>query len=77
MAQIAQGHPRTSAQVVVRSALEVGMVPLPGTTDDGRMRGNHKVSNFRLGPEEAERIEGLAVLWSERPTCQVTDMSCP
>jgi diketogulonate reductase-like aldo/keto reductase len=60
MARIAQRQGRTVAQIVFRFALDVGMVPLTGTTDEGHMRADLKVFNFRLAPEEVERIEGLA-----------------
>jgi diketogulonate reductase-like aldo/keto reductase len=59
MAGIARRHGRTVAQVVFRFALEVGMVPLTGTTDPGHMRADLEVFDFHLEPEEVERIEGL------------------
>ena len=59
LARIAQRHGRTVAQVVFRFALDVGMVPLTGTTDAGHMRADLDVFDFRLAPEEVERIEGL------------------
>jgi diketogulonate reductase-like aldo/keto reductase len=61
LARIARRHGRTVSQVVFRFALDVGMVPLTGTTDAGHMRADLDVFDFRLGPEEAERIERLAV----------------
>jgi diketogulonate reductase-like aldo/keto reductase len=61
MARIARRHGRSVAQVVFRFALDAGMVPLTGTTDAGHMREDLEVFAFRLGPEEAERIERLAV----------------
>jgi diketogulonate reductase-like aldo/keto reductase len=60
LAGIARRHGRTVAQVVFRFALEVGMVPLTGTTDAGHMREDLEVFDFQLEPEEVERIEGLA-----------------
>jgi diketogulonate reductase-like aldo/keto reductase len=48
------------AQVVFRFALEVGKVPLTGTTDAGHMRADLDVFDFRLEPGEVERIEALA-----------------
>ena len=43
-----------------RFALEVGMVPLTGTTDLDHMREDLQVFDFRLKPEEVDRIKGLA-----------------
>jgi diketogulonate reductase-like aldo/keto reductase len=61
MVRIARRHGRSVAQVVFRFALDAGMVPLTGTTDAGHMREDLEVYAFRLEPEEAERIERLAV----------------
>ena len=60
LARIAKRHGRTAAQVVFRFALEVGMMPLTGTTDAGHMREDLDAFDFRLEPEEVERIEHLA-----------------
>jgi diketogulonate reductase-like aldo/keto reductase len=61
IARIAQRHGRTVSQVVFRFALDVGMVPLTGTTDAGHMREDLEVFDFHLGPDEVQRIEGLAL----------------
>ena len=61
LARIARRHGRTVSQVVFRFALDVGMVPLTGTTDAGHMRDDLDVFDFRLEPEEVERIERLAL----------------
>ncbi len=60
MGRIAQRHGRTVSQIVFRFALDVGMIPLTGTTDPEHMRGDLEVFDFRLEPEEVERIEKLA-----------------
>ena len=59
LTRIARRHGRSAAQVVFRFALDVGMVPLTGTTDAGHMRADLEVFNFRLEPEEVEQIERL------------------
>jgi diketogulonate reductase-like aldo/keto reductase len=59
VARIARRHGRTASQVVFRFALDLGMIPLTGTTDAGHMREDLDVFTFRLGPEEVERIERL------------------
>jgi diketogulonate reductase-like aldo/keto reductase len=59
LAAIAKRHGRTVSQIVFRFAVEVGMMPLTGTTDASHMRADLDVFDFRLGPEEVERIEGL------------------
>jgi diketogulonate reductase-like aldo/keto reductase len=60
LARIAKHHGRSVAQIVFRFAIEVGMVPLTGTTDSEHMRADLEVFDFRLEPEEVERIERLA-----------------
>jgi diketogulonate reductase-like aldo/keto reductase len=61
MAHIAQRHGRTLSQIVFRFALDVGTVPLTGTTNAGHMRADLDVFEFRLEPEEIARIERLAL----------------
>jgi diketogulonate reductase-like aldo/keto reductase len=60
LARIAERHGRSVAQIVFRFALDVGMVPLTGTTDSDHMRADLEVFDFRLEPEEVVRIERLA-----------------
>jgi diketogulonate reductase-like aldo/keto reductase len=59
MARIAQRHGRTVSQIVFRFALDVGMIPLTGTTDAAHMRADLEVFDFRLEPAEVTAIEGL------------------
>jgi len=58
--RIAQSHGRTANQIVFRFALDVGMIPLTGTTDVEHMRADLDVLSFRLASEEVEQIETLA-----------------
>jgi diketogulonate reductase-like aldo/keto reductase len=60
LVRIAKRHGRTVNQIVFRSALDVGMIPLAGTTDAEHMRADLQVFDFRLELEDVERIEGLA-----------------
>src|SRR5262249_28112160 len=59
LVRIARRHGRTPAQVVFRFALDVGMIPLTGTTDAGHMRQDLDLFDFRLDAAEVERIEHL------------------
>jgi diketogulonate reductase-like aldo/keto reductase len=63
IAKIAKRHGRTVCQIVFRFALDVGMIPLTGTTDAKHMREDLEVfdASFRLDPAEIERIETIAV----------------
>ena len=60
LARIAERHDRTTNQIVFRFALEIGMLPLTGTTDADHMHADLEAFDFRLEPEEITRIEGLA-----------------
>src|SRR5215813_8588611 len=63
-------HPRVQAiaqrvgaqpeQVIFRFAMQVGMVPLTGTTGLQHMKEDLTVYNFELTPEEVEFIETIA-----------------
>jgi diketogulonate reductase-like aldo/keto reductase len=59
--RIAKRYGRTASQIVFRFALDVGMMILTGTTDADHMRADLDLFDFRLEPEEIQRIEGLAV----------------
>ena len=59
LTRIAERHGRTISQIIFRFALDVGMVPLTGTTDVGHMQADLEVFDFSLDPREVERIERL------------------
>ncbi len=59
LARIARRHGRTASQIVFRFALNVGMVPLIGTTNAAHMRDDLEVLDFRLDPQEVAEIERL------------------
>jgi diketogulonate reductase-like aldo/keto reductase len=61
LVRIARRHDRTVSQVVFRFALDVGMVPLTGTTDADHMWEDLAIFEFCLEPAEVERIERLDV----------------
>lgn len=57
--RIAKRQSRMPSQIVFRFALDVGMIPLTGTTDPDHMRANLDIFDFQLESAEVERIEGL------------------
>jgi diketogulonate reductase-like aldo/keto reductase len=61
LVRIARHHGRTVSQVVFRFALDVGMVPLTGTSAPRHMREDLEAFEFRLEPAEVERIERVAL----------------
>jgi diketogulonate reductase-like aldo/keto reductase len=60
--RIAQRHGRTVNQIVFRFALDVGMMPLTGTTNSEHMREDLEVLDFRLDQAEVARIEEVALM---------------
>jgi diketogulonate reductase-like aldo/keto reductase len=60
MVQIARRHGRTVSQIVFRFAIEVGMMPLTGTTDVEHMRADLTVFDFALTPAEVATIGALS-----------------
>jgi len=60
LAQIAEAHGVTPAQVVLRWHLEHGVVTIPKSGDPGRIAANIDLLGFSLSPQETERIDGLA-----------------
>jgi diketogulonate reductase-like aldo/keto reductase len=48
------------AQIVFRFAIDVGMVPLTGTTREDHMRDDLRVDEFELRPDEVGAIETIA-----------------
>jgi diketogulonate reductase-like aldo/keto reductase len=49
------------AQIVFRFAMQVGMVPLTGTTQAQHMADDLRVDQFTLTPEEIARIETIGM----------------
>jgi diketogulonate reductase-like aldo/keto reductase len=60
LVQIAQRHGRTPAQVVFRFALQIGMLPLTGTSSAEHMRDDLAAFDFDLAAAEIEQIMHLA-----------------
>lgn len=52
---------RTPAQVVFRFALQIGMLPLTGTTDAEHMREDLAIDDFVLSKDDVEAIENIAI----------------
>ena len=57
--EIAHRHNKSVPQVVYRFALDLGMLPLTGTTDGAHMRQNLDISDFTLTADETETLLAL------------------
>jgi diketogulonate reductase-like aldo/keto reductase len=60
LATIAQRHDCSPAQLIFRFAIDVGMIPLTGTSDAQHMQSNLEVLDLHLQPSEIETIECIA-----------------
>ena len=60
VAELADRYDRTIPQLVFRFAIEVGMVPLTGTTDRQHMNQDLEVFDFEMDPDDVEMVETLA-----------------
>ena len=58
--EIVKRSGKTPAQVVFRFALQVGMLPLTGTTDPAHMREDLAALEFELPEDDVRAIEGIA-----------------
>jgi diketogulonate reductase-like aldo/keto reductase len=56
---IARAHGRTLPQVVFRFALQLGMIPLTGTSDAEHMRQDLEVFDFELSASEMHTLENI------------------
>ena len=59
--QIAKRYDCTIPAIVFRFAIDIGMVPLTGTTNVQHMREDLRSMEFQLSPEEVSAIEKIAV----------------
>ena len=59
--EIARHHGKAPSQIVFRFALDVGMLPLTGTSSADHMALDLSVTDFSLDPEEIRTVERLLV----------------
>ncbi len=60
LATLAQRHDCSPAQLIFRFAIDMGMMPLTGTSDAQHMQRDLEVFDIQLQPEEIETIECIA-----------------
>ena len=58
---IAERHGRTVPQIVFRFAMQVGMIPLTGTTSEAHMKQDLACLEFDLSEEELEALESVGI----------------
>ena len=57
--EVARARQKTVAQVVLRWALQKGVVAIPGTSNPAHMEENLAVHSFELSAEEMAVIDGV------------------
>lgn len=57
--RVAEAHGRTPAQVVLRWHLQLGLVPIPKSSSEQRLRENLDVYSFELTPDEVLSLSAL------------------
>ena len=62
LAEMAAHHGCTVAEMIFRFALEVGMIPLTGTTSSDHMQNDLRVFDLVLQPDEISYIENCATV---------------
>lgn len=62
VAATARRHQRTIPQIIFRFAVQVGMIPLTGTTDRTHMREDLEIFDFQLDDSEVHQLEHIAVI---------------
>ncbi len=60
LARLVIRHQRTVPEIIFRFAIDIGIIPLTGTTGAEHMRGHLGMSGFHLDAAEASQIEGFA-----------------
>jgi 2,5-diketo-D-gluconate reductase A len=78
LAAIAQAHGKTPAQIVLRWNIELGLVPIPRSSDPVRLAQNLDVFDFGLTPTEIVAITALdtgAEKSASIRTCKAIDRS--
>ena len=60
IADLAQKYGKTPAQIMLRWCVEHGTVPLPKSSNPGRMRENMAIFDFELSQQDMETLDALS-----------------
>lgn len=59
LTELAQKYGKSPAQIVLRWDLQSGIVTIPKSISEGRIRENANVFDFSLSPEDMRRLDEL------------------
>lgn len=60
LVKIAESYDRTPAQILVKWSLQRGFVPLPKSSDSGRMKNNLDVGGFEISKEDMDKLNAYS-----------------
>lgn len=60
MQALAVKYAKTIPQITFRFALQIGILPLTGTTDPQHMRDDLDINDFELSSEEVQQLENIS-----------------
>jgi len=56
---LAQKYNKTPAQIVLRYLVDIGVIPIPKSTNPQRIEENFNIFDFKLSPEDIEIMDGF------------------
>ena len=56
---VAEKHSKTVQQIMLRWCIEIGVVPLPKSTNPDRIKQNAEIFDFKLDTDDIKQIKGL------------------
>ena len=60
LGEVAEKYKKSTAQICLRYALDKGLIVIPKTVNEERLKENIDVFNFSLGKEEIEIIDAMS-----------------
>lgn len=59
ISEIAKGHGKTSAQIILRWHLQAGNIAIPGSSNEAHIQENYEIFDFSLSDVEMERMTAI------------------
>lgn len=57
--EIAKAHNKTPAQILLKSIIEKGIAAIPKSTNPGRIKENIQLFDWKLRPEDIDKLNAL------------------
>ncbi|AYU81587.1 PGFS1 / prostaglandin f synthase [Leishmania donovani] len=59
LVELAEKHKRSAAQVIIRWLIQLGVIAIPKSSHEERIKQNFDVFDFELSPEDMRRLESM------------------